>query len=109
MGGLPIGDSNLVRKSYAQQARTYQINLTKHKDKIPPLLNDLIIFAEDEARNLWHPHKDAIVVTLCIAGQKVYWILIDNGSYANILFKLTLNMMNLIKAKIEPMTSSLSR
>ncbi|KAL5564475.1 hypothetical protein UlMin_027639 [Ulmus minor] len=86
----------------------HQINLTRHKDKIPHLSNDPIIFIKDEARGLWHPHKDSIVVTLCIARQKVYRILIDNGSSVDILFKSTLNRINLIGAKIEPTTSSLS-
>ena len=39
---------------------------------------------------------------------KVYQILIDNDTYASILFKSTLNMMNLIRAKIKPIASFLS-
>ncbi|KAL5567104.1 hypothetical protein UlMin_030268 [Ulmus minor] len=62
---------------------------------------------EDEARGLWYPHVDAIMVDLRIAGRKVYRILIDNGSSADILFKLTFNMMNLIGAKMETTISSL--
>ncbi|KAL5540991.1 hypothetical protein UlMin_042564 [Ulmus minor] len=61
-----------------------------------------------EARGLWHPHTDAIVVTLRITGQKVFRILVDNGSSADILFKSTFNKMNLVGVKIEPTTSSLS-
>ncbi|KAL5557693.1 hypothetical protein UlMin_033904 [Ulmus minor] len=112
MGGPATGDTNRARKNYARQARKnpfpHQINLTRHKEKIPRLSNDPIIFTEDEAHGLWHPHTDTIVVTLRIAGQKVFRILVDNGSSADILFKSTLNIMNLIGAKIEPTTSSLS-
>ncbi|KAL5545054.1 hypothetical protein UlMin_008838 [Ulmus minor] len=57
---------------------------------------------------MWHPHTDAIVVTLCIAGRKVFRILVDNGSSADILFKSTFNRMNLVGVKIEPTASSLS-
>ncbi|KAL5576446.1 hypothetical protein UlMin_018145 [Ulmus minor] len=85
----------------------HQINLTRHKEKIPHLSNDPIIFTKDEARSLWHPHMDAIVVTLHIARRKVFRILIDNGSSIDILFKSILNKMNLIGAKIEPTTSSI--
>ncbi|KAL5562369.1 hypothetical protein UlMin_032116 [Ulmus minor] len=63
---------------------------------------------ESEARGLWHPHTDAIVVTLHIAGRKVFRILVDNGSSTDILFKSTFNRMNLVGVKIEPTTSSLS-
>lgn len=112
MGGSVTEDINRARKNYAQQATTkpfpHQINLTRHKDKIPHLLNDPIIFTEDESRDLWHPHKDTIVVTLRITGRNVYRILVDNGSSADILFKSTLNGMNMIGAKIEPTASSLS-
>ena len=79
-----------------------------HKDKISRLLNDPIVFTEDEVGGLWHPHTDAIVVDLCIDGRKVYRILIDNGSSADILFKSTFNRMNLIGAKMETTISSLS-
>ncbi|KAL5577383.1 hypothetical protein UlMin_019082 [Ulmus minor] len=76
-------------------------------NKIPRLSNDPIIFTEEEASGLWHPHKDAIVVSLRIAGRKVYKILIDNGSSADILFRSTLNRMNLVGAKFEPIKSAL--
>ncbi|KAL5552509.1 hypothetical protein UlMin_039910 [Ulmus minor] len=79
-----------------------------HKEKIPRLSDDPIIFTESEARGLWYPHTDAIVVTLLIAGRKVFRILVDNGSSADILFKSTFNRMNLVGVKIEPIASSLS-
>ncbi|KAL5546086.1 hypothetical protein UlMin_005773 [Ulmus minor] len=112
MGGPATGETNRARKNYARQSRTdpfpHQVNLTGHKEKIPRLSDDPIIFTESEARGLWHPHTDAIVVTLRIAGQKVFRILVDNRSSADILFKSTFNRMNLIGVKIEPTSSSLS-
>ncbi|KAL5550668.1 hypothetical protein UlMin_000844 [Ulmus minor] len=112
MGGPTTGNTNQARKNYTRQVRTnpfpHQINLTESKDKIPCLSNDPIVFMEDEAHGLWHPHMDAIRVTLYIARQKVFRILVDNGSSTDILFKSTLNRMNLIEARIEPTTSSLS-
>ncbi|KAL5563317.1 hypothetical protein UlMin_033064 [Ulmus minor] len=63
---------------------------------------------ESEACGLWHPHTDTIVVTLRIAGRKVFRILVDNGSSADILFKSTFNRMNLVGVKVDPMASSLS-
>ncbi|KAL5566413.1 hypothetical protein UlMin_029577 [Ulmus minor] len=112
MGGPATGETNRARKNYARQSRTdsfpHQVNLTGHKEKIPRLSDDPIIFTESEARGLWHPHTDAIVVTLRIAGRKVFRILVDNGSSADILFKSTFNRMNLVGVKIEPTASSLS-
>ncbi|KAL5561406.1 hypothetical protein UlMin_031153 [Ulmus minor] len=112
MGGPATGETNRARKNYARQSRTdpfpHQVNLTGHKEKIPRLSDDPIIFTESEARGLWLPHTDAIVVTLRIAGRKVFRILVDNGSFADILFKSTFNRMNLVGVKIEPTASSLS-
>ncbi|KAL5560063.1 hypothetical protein UlMin_036274 [Ulmus minor] len=108
----PQPQDNQDLENYGRQERMdpcpHQINLTGHKEKVPRLSNDPIVFTEDEARDLWHPHMDAIMVTLRIVGRKMFRILFDNGSSANILFKSTLNRMNLIRAKIEPTTSSLS-
>ncbi|KAL5564268.1 hypothetical protein UlMin_027432 [Ulmus minor] len=99
------------RKNYARQARSepfpHQVNLAEHKNKAPRLSNESIIFTEEEASGLWHPHKDAIVVALRIASRKVYKILIDNGSSTNILFRSKLNRMNLVGEKFEPVKLAL--
>ncbi|KAL5541169.1 hypothetical protein UlMin_004785 [Ulmus minor] len=111
IGGPATGDTNRARKNYARQTRSapypQQVNLVEHKDKIPHLSNEPIIFTEEEASGLWHPHEDAIVVSLRIASRKVYKILIDNGSSADILFRLTLNKMNLVGAKFKPINLAL--
>ncbi|KAL5542882.1 hypothetical protein UlMin_010592 [Ulmus minor] len=74
IGGPATRDTNRARKNYARQARSepfpHQINLTEHKNKAPRLSNEPIIFTEEEASDLWHPHKDAIVVALRIASEK---------------------------------------
>ena len=71
MRGPATGDTNQARKNYARQARMdpfpHQINLTGHKDKMPRLSSDPIVFTEDKACYLWHPYTDAIVVDLHIA------------------------------------------
>ncbi|KAL5564860.1 hypothetical protein UlMin_028024 [Ulmus minor] len=109
IGGPATGDTNRARKNYAHQARSepfpHQINLAEHKNKPPRLSNEPIIFTEEEASGLWHPHKDAIVVALRIASRKVYKILIDNGSSVDILFRSTLNRMDLVGAKFDPIKS----
>ncbi|KAL5544419.1 hypothetical protein UlMin_008203 [Ulmus minor] len=111
IGGPATGDTNRARKNYARQARSepfpHQINLAEHKNKAPRFSNEPIIFTEEEASGLWHPHKDAIVVALRIASRKVYKILIDNGSSADILFRSTLNRMDLVGAKFNPIKSAL--
>ena len=60
------------------------------------LFNEPITFTEDEAHGIIHPYKDAIVVSLKIAGQKVHRVLIDNRSLVDNLFSSILDQMNLV-------------
>ena len=89
IGGSKTGYTNWERKNYAQQARSkpfpQQVNLAKQHEKVPRLSDSPVTFIDEEARGLWHPHKDAIVVNLGIIGRKVYQILIENGSSYDIL------------------------
>ncbi|XP_038701920.1 uncharacterized protein LOC119998656 [Tripterygium wilfordii] len=48
--------------------------------------NQVMVFADDEATQLLHPHHDALVLTLQVANINLKRILIDNGSSANVLF-----------------------
>ena len=43
-----------------------------------------ITFMDEDARRVYHPHDDAIVITLLIADYTTRRVLIDNGSSANI-------------------------
>ncbi|KAL5567544.1 hypothetical protein UlMin_024119 [Ulmus minor] len=56
MGGPATGETNRARKNYARQSRTdpfpHQVNLTGHKEKIPRLSDDPIIFTKSEACGL---------------------------------------------------------
>ena len=105
IGGPATRDTNRAWKNYARQARSapfpHQVSLAEHSEKVPRLSNESIIFIDEEVDGLWHPHKDTIVIALRIVGQKVYKILIENGSSIEILFKSTLNRMNLVGAKFE--------
>lgn len=42
-----------------------------------------------------YPYDDALVVTLGVGPSEVSRILVDMGSYANIIFKSTLNSMKI--------------
>ena len=47
-----------------------------------------IIFTDEDARRLHHPHDDAIVITLIIANYTTRRVLVDKGSSADILYYL---------------------
>ena len=50
-------------------------------------IDNLVIgFTEEDARGLYHPHYDALVVSIRVEDYNTHWILMDNGSSANILY-----------------------
>ena len=67
----------------------------------------VISFTDDEARHLIHPHTDALVVTLSVANGKVFRILIDIESSADILFASAFRQMNVGGAKTRPIKTPL--
>ena len=83
-------------------AMGHQINMAEHVAKLSKRENTVISFTDDEARRLIHPHIDVLVVTLSVANGKIFRILIDTGSSADILFVSVFRQMNVGGASNEP-------
>ena len=109
--GPETGDSMRAQNLYAREAKSLDcvqfVNMTKHAATFAKMENIAITFTEEEARKLLQPHNDAIVVSLQVANSLVHWILIDNGSSADILFKDALTKINLGGAKLIPVNTPL--
>ena len=85
VGGTTVaGSSKKAHKTYLKMVHTVQ--LTGSVPKIPRVYNPTIEFSEDDARRLHHPHDDALVVSLQIGDYNMHWVLVDNGSLADILY-----------------------
>ena len=56
--------------------------------KIGRIEGPVIGFSEDDARQLHHPHDDALVVSILVEDYNMHRVLVDNGSSANILYYL---------------------
>ena len=81
--------------------------MAKHVAKLSRRENTVISFTDDEARRLIHPHTDALVVTLSVANGKVFRILIDRESSADILFVFVFRQMNVGEATTSPIKTLL--
>ena len=57
--------------------------------------NPIIGFLEEDARCLHHPHDDALVVSIQIGDYNTHWVLIDNGSYVDIVYYLAFQQMRI--------------
>ena len=66
-----------------------------------------ISFTDEDVGRVYHPHDDAIVITLLIAEYITRRVLIDNGSSADILYYPTLQQMRLGRNQLRPMNSRL--
>ena len=64
------------------------IQLTRFVLKMARVDNPIVRFSEEDARHLHHPHNDALVITIWVADYNTHWVLVDNGSSADILYYL---------------------
>ena len=48
--------------------------------------NLIIEFSEEDARRLYHPHDDALVVSILVGNYNTHWVLVDNESSVDILY-----------------------
>ena len=83
-GTTVVGFSKKAHKTYLKMVRNVQ--LTDSVPKIARMDNPVIGFLEENAWRLHHPHDDALVVRLQVGDYNMHWVLVDNGSSADILY-----------------------
>ena len=70
--------------------------------KIARRESPIIGFSKDDARHLYHPHDDALVVSLRVGDYNVHRMLVDNGSSADILYYPAFQQMGISRARLTP-------
>ena len=83
-GTTVVGFSKKAHKTYLKMVRNVQ--LTGFVPKIARVDNLVIRFLEEDARRLHHPYDDALVVSLQVGDYNMHWVLVNNGSSADILY-----------------------
>ena len=104
-GMVAGGTSRSSRKAYAQQI--HNVLVTQKVTKAPRLDDIPIIFTEEDARRIHHPHDDALVVTLEIVRYATRQVLIDNGSSVDIIYLPAFQQMKIDKSKLLPFDTPL--
>ncbi|XP_058078653.1 uncharacterized protein LOC131226981 [Magnolia sinica] len=66
-----------------------------------------ISFTDENAWGIHHTHDDALVVTLTIANRKVFRILVDIGSSADVLFIQAFDKMSVERSALRPVHTPL--
>ena len=57
--------------------------------KMARIDNPVIRFTEEDAQRLHHPHNDAFIVSIRVGDYITHRVLVDNGSFVDILYYLT--------------------
>ena len=71
--------------------------------------NPIIEFSEEDARHLHYQHDNAIVVSIRVGDYNTHWVLIDNGSSANILYYPVFQQIRIDKEWLVPTNTPLVR
>jgi hypothetical protein len=75
--------------------------------KIAKTESTVLSFSNEDARGVVMPYDEALVVTVTAANHAIHWILVDNGSLADILYWPAFKHMGIDRDKIKPFNSLL--
>ena len=106
VGGMSItGSSKKAQKTYLRMVQNVQ--LTGSVPKIARRESPVIGFSKEDARHLYHPHDDALVVSIRIEDYNMHRVLVDNGSSADILYYLAFQQMGIDRERLIPTNAPL--
>ena len=69
--------------------------------------NPIIEFSEEDARRLHHPHDDALIVSIQVEDYNTHRVLVNNGSFADILYYTAFQQMRIDREWLVPTISPL--
>ena len=104
-GTTATGSSKKARKTYLRMVQNVQT--TGSVPKMARRESPIIGFSEDNARRLYHPHDDALVVSLRVGDYNVHQMLVDNGNSAHILYYPAFQQMRINRARLIPANAPL--
>ena len=83
-GTTSFSSSREARKTYLQMVQNVQ--LTGFVPKMARIDNPIIGFIEEDVRCLYHPHNDALVVSIWVGDYNTHRVLMGIRSFADILY-----------------------
>ena len=103
--GSTSNSSKKARKTYLRMVQNIQ--LTGYAPKKAWVDNPIIGFTEEDVWCLHHPHDDALVVSIRVKDYHTYRVLVDNGSFVDILYYLAFQQMRIEREQLIPTNSPL--
>ncbi|KAL8531186.1 hypothetical protein ACS0TY_007985 [Phlomoides rotata] len=98
-GGVLVSTSKRKRKVVVRELDHVdtRVGLPPREVQTYPLT-----FTDDDLKGILMPHNDPLVISLNIMGTKVHRLLVDTGSYANIIFQTTLDKLGNYESYLQP-------
>ena len=69
--------------------------------------NLVIRFTEEDVRRLHHPHDDALVISIRVRDYSTHRVLVNNRSFADILYYLVFYQMRIEREQLIPTNTPL--
>ena len=104
-GTSAFGLSKKARKTYLRMVQNVQ--LMGFIPKMMQIDSPVIGFTEEDVKRLHHPHDDTLVVSIWMRDYNTHRVLVENGSFANILYYPTFQQMRIDKERLIPVNALL--
>ncbi|XP_058103413.1 uncharacterized protein LOC131246978 [Magnolia sinica] len=102
------GDSNRARKAHSRKPNLERyVHLTEPPSKELCVSPCTLTFTEEDTHGIQHPHDDALMVTMTIANRKVYCILVDTGSSADVIYFEAFKRIGISRSHLRPVKTPL--
>ena len=100
------GKSSSVRKAHLHNIRSAEVVEVQAVSKLPRL-DTSTTFSDSYLEGCQHPHDDPLVIRAVVANKTIHRVLVDNGSFADIIFALAFDKMGIGREKLEPVSTHL--
>ena len=98
------GESSSARKAHLHSFSSGEI-LEVHAVSKLPRFDTTITFLNADLEGYQHPHDDPLVIKVVVANKTVHRVLINNGSFFDIIFASTFDKMGIGREKLEPVNA----
>ncbi|XP_058070966.1 uncharacterized protein LOC131220007 [Magnolia sinica] len=112
-GAIGGGDSNQARRAHARiithSGSEREILTASRPSKELKIETYSMTFTKEDARGVHHLHNNALVVIMTITNRKVFRILVDTESLADILFAHAFDRMGIGRSQLQAVKTPLLR
>ena len=99
-------ESSSARKAHLHNIRSGEVVEVQAVSKMPQLDTSITFFHSD-LEGCQHRHDDPLAIRADVANKTVHWVLVGNGSSADIIFTSASDKMGIGRERLEPVSTNL--